>query len=223
MNNSQTLPRSATILIVDDHPLIREGLSLRIARHPEFQVCGEAEGVNDAMVLVKAKNPDLVIVDLLLKDSHGLDLIKQIKAWNDKIVMLVSSMYDEAMYAERVLRAGASGYINKHEMPELVIDAIRQVLQGKIFLSAEMGTRLMRRATVKGEAADQSPLSILSDRELEVFHLIGQGITTRAIATQLHLSIKTIETHRENIKAKLGIKNGAELTRQAIQWMLENG
>ncbi len=215
--------RAVKILIVDDHPLVREGLAARIARQPDLEVCGEAEDVNDAFEIVKASNPDLVIVDLSLKTGQGLELIKKIKARNEHTKMLVSSMYDESLYAERALRAGASGYINKQEVSEKVIDAIRQVLAGKMYLSAKMTERLLHRAVGSPPQLVQSPIETLSDRELEVFKMIGKGLTTRQIANDLHLSVKTVETHRENIKAKLDIPNSAELGRQAVQWVMENG
>jgi DNA-binding NarL/FixJ family response regulator len=217
-----TTQKPASVLIVDDHPLVREGLALQIGRHRDLLVCGQAESVDEAMALVKSSRPDLVIVDLTLKESNGLDLLKQIKAWDDKIRMVVLSAHDGAHYAQRALRAGATGYINKHEMPELIIDAIRKVLAGEVFLGPQAAGLLKRRSAGNGEPMDHSPPLVLSDRELEVFRLIGDGITTRAIAGQLQLSVKTIETHRENIKAKLGLKNGTELGRLAVQWMLEN-
>jgi DNA-binding NarL/FixJ family response regulator len=211
------------ILIVDDHPLVREGLASRITRQPDMEICGEAADVNEALALVKTTNPDLVIVDLSLRLSHGTDLIKQVKARGEGTKMLVSSMYDESLYAERVLRAGAMGYINKQEMPEKVIEAIRQVLAGKVYLSPSMTDRLLSRAIGKTGEIERSPIEKLSNRELEIFRLIGRGLTTRQIAKDLHLSVKTVETHRENIKSKLSVSNSAELSRQAVQWVLENG
>lgn len=212
------------ILIVDDHPIVREGLAARIARQPDLVVCGEAEDVADALELVKTARPDLIIVDLSLKSGQGLDLIKKITARDEKIKILVSSMYDETLYAERALRAGALGYINKQELSDKIIEAIRHVLDGKIYLSAAMTERLLHRAV--GAAApqlQQSPVETLSNRELEIFKMIGQGRTTRQIAGEVHLSIKTVETHRENIKSKLNVPNGAELSREAVQWVIENG
>jgi DNA-binding NarL/FixJ family response regulator len=214
--------RAVKILIVDDHPIVREGLAARIARQPDLTVCGEAEDVADALELVKTAGPDLIIVDLSLKTGQGLDLIKKIKARGDNTKMLVSSMYDESLYAERALRAGAMGYINKQEMSEKIIDAIRHVLDGKIYLSPQMTERLLQRAVGTATQLTQSPTEALSDRELEVFTFIGQGKTTRQIAGELHLSVKTIETHRENIKSKLNIPNSAELSREAVRWVMEN-
>jgi DNA-binding NarL/FixJ family response regulator len=214
--------KASKILIVDDHPMVREGLLARISRQPDLEVCGEAVDVAGALEQVKTTSPDLVVVDISLKGGNGIDLIKRIKARNDGTRMLVSSMYEEALYAERAMRAGAMGYINKQEMAEKVVQAIRRVLGGKMYLSPQMTEHMLRRALGGGDA-DSSPIESLSDREIEIFTLIGRGRTTREIAEELHLSVKTVETHRENIKAKLGIKNSAELGRQAVQWVLENG
>ena len=208
---------------MDDHPIVREGLAARIARQPDLSVCGEAEDVADALELVKTTRPDLVIVDLSLKSGQGLDLIKRIPACSENTKTLVSSMYDESLYAERALRAGALGYVNKQEMSEKIIEAIRHVLTGKIYLSPTMTERLLHRAVGSPPQLAQSPIETLSDRELEIFKMIGQGKTTRQIAGDLHLSIKTVETHRENIKSKLNILNAAELSRAAVQWVMENG
>ena len=221
--NRTTSKKAVKILIVDDHPIVREGLAARIARQPDLEVCGEAEDVNDAFEKVKATDPDLVVIDLSLKSGSGLDLIKKIKARSDRIKMLVSSMHDETLYAERALRAGAMGYINKQEMSEKVLEAIRQVLEGKMYLSPQMTERLLQRAVGTTPQLTQSPIETLSNRELEIFQMIGNGLATRQIATELHLSVKTVETHRENIKSKLNLSSSTELTREAVQWVLENG
>ena len=224
MNDTKNAtPKSVRIVIVDDHPIVREGLAARINRQPDLQVCGEAEDVPTAIEIIKSTRPDLVIVDMSLKAGHGLDLIKKIKSRAEDVKMLVSSMYDESLYAERALRAGAQGYINKQEMSEKIIDAIRHVLEGKIYLSQAMTERLLQRAVGAAPELKQSPIETLSDRELEIFKMIGKGMTTRTIANELHLSVKTVETHRENIKGKLNIPNSAELSREAVQWVMENG
>ena len=215
--------KTVKVLIVDDHPIVREGLAARIARQPDMTVCGEAEDVADALELVKTTQPDLIIVDLSLKSGQGIDLIKKVKARSEDTKMLVSSMYDESLYAERALRAGALGYINKQEMSDKIVDAIRQVMDGKIYLSPPMTERLLQRAVGSAPELIASPIESLSDRELEIFKMIGTGKTTRLIAGELHLSVKTVETHRENIKAKLDIPNSAELSREAVQWVMENG
>jgi DNA-binding NarL/FixJ family response regulator len=219
----ELINKTVKILIVDDHPIVREGLAARLARQPDFEVCGEAEDVVDAIEKVKSTRPHIVIVDLSLKSGQGLDLIKRIKALDLNTKMLVSSMYDESLYAERSLRAGAMGYVNKQEVSEKIIDAIRQVIDGKIYLSPRMTERLLQRAVGSMPQLVQSPFETLTDRELEIFKMIGKGMTTRQIANDLHLSVKTVETHRENLKGKLNLPNSAELGREAVQWVMENG
>jgi len=211
------------ILIVDDHPLMREGLAARIGPQSDMTVCGEAASVDEAFAQVKATSPDLVIVDIALADSHGIDLIKDVKARFPSIKMLVISAYDESLYAERALRAGAHGYINKREVQEKVLDALRCVLDGQRYLSPRMTQKLVGQAIVGRDSTHSDPVQRLSDRELEVFELIGQGKTTGAIAQQLLLSVHTIDTHREKLRHKLGVKNSAELMQRAVQWILENG
>lgn len=210
------------ILVVDDHPIVRRGLRQLFGDETDLEVVGEAEDSVAAMEQLQAVNPDLVIVDLSLKNGHGLELIPQIKAKYGRVKMLVSSMHDESLFAERVLRAGASGYISKQESPAELIQAIRQVLRGDIYLSSRMSNRLLGRI-VGGKTLENDPIGSLSDRELQVFEMIGQGLRTKQIAQKLDLSPKTIEAHRENMKAKLNLKSGAELSRHATQWVLENG
>ena len=221
--NANESRRKVKILIVDDHPIVREGLAARLACQPDLIVCGEAEDVADALELVKTTQPDLMIVDLSLKSGQGLDLIKKVKARFENTKMLVSSMYDESLYAERALHAGALGYINKQEISDKIVDAIRQVMDGKIYLSLPMTERLLQRAIGGSPQTVQSPMETLSDRELEVFKMIGAGKITRHIAGELHISVKTVETHRENIKTKLDLANSTELSRAAVQWVIENG
>lgn len=212
----------ARILLVDDHALMRRGLSALIGDQPDLVVCGEAADGVEGMARLASLNPDLVVVDISLKTGHGLDLIRQIRARDGRARILVLSMHDEKLFAERALRAGAMGYVNKEEAPGKVIDAIRQVLAGKVALSPALTERLLQRATGSGETNIRLPSECLSDRELTVFQMIGQGLPTREIAARLQLSIKTVETYREHIKAKLGLKNSAELSRHAAQWVMEN-
>lgn len=216
-------PRAARILIVDDHPMVREGLAARISTQSDLHICGETDNIRDALLLVDQQRPDLAIIDISLKDGHGLDLIKQIRLRDERVKMLVSSMHEESLFAERALRAGAMGYINKQEAPEKVIDAIRQILEGKMVFSSRMTEQILHRAVGRPTPGNPSPIAGLTDRELEVFELIGRGLTTRKIANQLGLSVHTIETHREKIKSKLKLKNSAELGRHALQWILESG
>ncbi len=220
---TKSTDRRIRILIVDDHPLVRSGLGELISADPDLEVCGEASDANEAMQQIAATKPDLMVVDISLKTGNGIDLIKRVKAKQLGIKMLVSSMHDESLYAERSLSAGAMGYISKQEATEKVIEAIHQVLNGQVYLSAEMSGRLLHRMVSGSAALEQSPIETLSDRELQVFEQIGQGFTTRQIAGGLHLSVKTIETYRENIKNKLSLKNTSELSRHAVQWVIENG
>lgn len=209
------------ILIVDDHPLVRTGFVQLISDEPDLEVCGEAADEGQALQLVDTCRPDLVIIDLSLAGGSGMNLIERIKARNDRVSMLVVSMHDESLFAERVLAAGALGYLNKQEASTNIIKAIRRVLDGRVFLSAELTERMLDGLTGMVNAQGQSPMQRLSNRELEVFELIGRGMTTGKIADHLKLSIKTIETHRENIKKKLGLPSGQDLTRRAMHWFIE--
>jgi len=210
------------VLIVDDHPMMRDGLNLRISSQADMEVCGEAATEDEAMELAKQLCPDLVIIDISLKSGNGIELIKRLRALNSSIKMLVVSAFQESLYAERAMRVGALGYLNKQESNEKVTDAIRIVSKGERYASDELTKRLVAQA-LGNRSPTQNPLEQLTDRELEIFRLIGGGLTTGAIAAQLYLSTHTIDTHRENIKRKLRAKNGAELSRQAIQSMLESG
>ena len=208
------------VLIVDDHPLVREGLIVRISAQPDLEVCGEASEVDQALSLTSTTRPALVIVDLALKGSNGLDLIKKVRASEVSPKILVVSAYDEVFFAERALRAGAQGYINKQEAQGSIIDAIRTLLRGELYLSLNMTQRLTDQALFGSRAS--RGIEGLSDRELEIFELIGRGYATRLIAEQLHLSIHTIESHREKIRTKLRLRNSTELLQSAVQWVLEN-
>ena len=221
-NERRSNARARRVLIVDDHPVVRQGVAMLIAQEPDLEVCGEAEGLVDAMRLFNETSPHLVIIDISLKDGSGVELVKEIRARNANTKMLVSSMHDEELFAERMLRAGAHGYVHKQEATDKIIDAARQVLQGRIYLSEMMSERLLHRIVSNTESEARSPIESLSDRELEVFEMIGRGLTTRQIASRLDLSPKTIETYRENIKMKLDLKNSTALTKHAVQWMLEN-
>ena len=211
------------VMIVDDHPVVRQGLRLLLEREPDLAVVAEAEGVTEAFTRFKEVRPDLVIIDLSLKDGSGIELIKEIHASDPDTHMLVSSMHDESLFAERVLRAGAKGFISKQEATASIVEAARQVLGGRVYLSPSMSDQMLHRLVSNDDdAVDKSPIESLSDRELEVFEMIGQGLTTRQIAAKLDLSPKTVETYRENIKSKLSLANGTALTRHAVQWLLEN-
>jgi DNA-binding NarL/FixJ family response regulator len=216
--------KRARVLIVDDHPAVREALALRIGRQPDLEVCGEAADMSDALRLVTDTRPDVAVVDISLKTGNGIDLIKRIKDRNDRIRMLVWSMHSESLYAERALRAGALGYINKDQATDKIIEAIRRVLVGKVWLSAALAERVLQRAVGGGrKEVTRSPLDVLADRELEVFRLIGEGVKTADIAERLHLSVKTIETYRDRIRQKLDLDDGTKLVHYATQWVVENG
>ncbi|MCA9062314.1 MAG: response regulator transcription factor [Planctomycetaceae bacterium] len=214
--------RPARILIVDDHPLVREGLAARIALHPDLEVCGEAASEDEAIALVAQTGPDLVLVDIALQSGHGIDLVKQIKKRHPSVKMLVVSGFQESLYAERSLRAGALGYLNKQESNEKVIAAIHTVLRGERFVGADLSRRLISQA-LGGADATKPPIERLTNRELEIFRMIGEGRASGMIAETLFLSPHTVDTHRENIKRKLGLNNAGELSRAAVQWLLENG
>jgi DNA-binding NarL/FixJ family response regulator len=215
--------KAVRILIVDDHPVVREGLAVRIARQPDLEICGEAASISEALAQIDEKDPDVAIIDLSLKEGDGLDLIRRIRARNSRVCMLVWSMYPETMFADRALSAGAMGYINKQEATSRIMEAIRCVSSGRVYLSGPMADRLLQRSIGGGLSIGPAPIESLSDRELEVFRLIGEGRTTAEVAAQLHRSMHTIETYRQRIKTKLGIRNAAELARAAVQWVLENG
>lgn len=221
MNTSnQSNLQAARILIVEDHPVVRRGLVELINAEPDLKVCGEADDAPAAVQLLGQTHPDLVMIDISLKRGNGIDLVKQIKARDSQVKLLVTSVHDESLYAERALRAGAMGYVNKSEPIPTILNAIRQVLRGRIFLSMPMVNRMLQSPTP--EAIEESPISSLSDRELQVFELISRGLTTREIASKLLLSIKTIETHRDHIRMKLKLKNSTELIHHAVQWFLES-
>jgi len=210
------------IVIVDDHPMMRDGLTMRILSQSDLDVCGQAATQDEAIELVKDFNPDLVLIDISLKSGNGIELVKRIRLLNTTTKMLMVSAFQESLYAERALRAGALGYLNKQETNEKLIEAIRTVLRGETFVSPDTTQRLVSQVLGKKPLAND-PLAVLTDRELEIFRLIGAGFSTSAIAHQLFLSIHTVDTHRENLKKKLGVKSGAELNLKAIHSMLESG
>ncbi|MBE0543174.1 MAG: response regulator transcription factor [Verrucomicrobia bacterium] len=207
------------ILIVDDHPMMRQGLAQLINSEPDLVVCREADTARQAFEFVRREQPDLAIVDISLPDKNGLELIKDMHALYPALPMLVVSMHDESLYAQRVLRAGGRGYVMKQEGGKKLMEAIRQVLAGQISVSEKMSARILEIFSGSGRDPGGSPLGRLSDREFEVFQLIGQGKGTREIAAHLRLSVKTVEVHRANIKGKLDLKSATELVRSAVRWM----
>ncbi len=218
---SKELGRKKKVLIVDDHPLYREGLSQFINHENDLEVAGHCASADEALQMIDRIKPDLVTIDISLKESNGMDLIKSINAKNKTLPMLALSMFDESLYAERVLHAGARGYVMKQEAVANVVAAIRKVMDGKIHLSEAMTERMLLKK-IEGVPENVSSIQTLSDRELEVFQLIGEGMPTSKIAKSLHLSVKTIETYRANIKTKLNLENNIELITHAVQW-IQNG
>ncbi|MBR9800726.1 MAG: response regulator [Rubinisphaera brasiliensis] len=213
--------KTVRILLVDDHPVVRQGLRMMIEREGDMQVCGEANGMAEAMKSYFENKPEVVVVDISLHNGSGIELVKELIAHEENLKILVCSMHDESLFADRALHAGAKGYINKEEAMDKLIDAIRRVAAGRVYLSDQMTDRMLCRQVGAGDERPKSALETLSDRELEVFEQIGHGVTTRQIAEKLHLSPKTVETYRENIKHKLNLANATELTQHAVQWVLE--
>jgi len=207
------------ILIVDDHPLIRDGLKTRLAARSTWTICGEAEMPTEAIRLVREMAPTVVIIDLSLKDGNGLELIKQIAAMNNAPRMLVCSMHDENLYAQRAIHAGALGFLHKQRASDQIVEAIERVLEGKLFVSDEIMQRVLKRA-VRG--AESNPIEELTDQELQVFEAIGSGMSVSRIGATLFLSPKTVETYRDRIKRKLNLRNAAELLRYAVKWTTEH-
>ena len=203
---------------MDDHPIVRQGLALLINREPDLAVCGDAEEAGSAMRRIGELKPDLIVVDISLSGPDGLDLLKNIRALDPNLPVLILSMFDESLYAERSLNAGASGYIMKQEATERVLVAIRRILGGEIYVSDRMASRMLHRFVGGSRVGQPSPIAGLSDRELEVFRLIGEGHGTRQIAEDLHISMKTVETYQAHIKEKLLLKNARELVQRAIEW-----
>jgi len=215
-------PAKKRLLIVDDHPMMRQGLAQLINNEPDLAVCWEADNAGQAIDVASQSQPDLVLADISLPDKSGLELIKDIHALRPGTLILVVSMHDETLYAERVLRAGARGYIMKQEGGKKLMAAIRKVLAGQIYVSEKMSARILEFFSGhRAEAA--SPIEKLSDREFEVFQLIGRGKGTREIADYLHLSIKTVEVHRGKIKEKLKLKSATDLVREAVRWTEAQG
>lgn len=207
------------ILIVDDHPILRKGLAMVINQEQDLVVAGEAENAQAALKMIDSVNPDLAIVDLSLPGIDGIELIKTMKLKYKDLPSLVVSMHDESIYAERALRAGARGYIMKQEAVEKVLVAIRRVVKGEIFVSDKITTKMLETLILSDDKKVSSPVDLLSNRELTVFRLIGQGFKTSQIASELHLSVKTVESYRSHIKDKLKLDTGTDLMKYAIQWM----
>ncbi len=214
------MDKTTRVMIVDDHPLVRDGLAFRINLQVGMAVVAQAEGQDDALSLLRDIAVDVVLVDISLKTGNGIELIKRIRAMYPDIRILVLSGFDESLYGERSLRAGAQGYLNKQLSSEKLIEAIETVVRGRRYVSAALADRLVSKALCE-KADASSAIDTLSDRELQVLQMIGDGLTTGTIAQRLHVSPHTIDTHRENLKRKLGVNNAAELSRLAVQWVLQ--
>jgi DNA-binding NarL/FixJ family response regulator len=212
--------KKTRVLVVDDHPIVRQGLTLLINREPDLSVCGEAEDARMAMQSITTTQPDILVVDISLNGPDGLDLLKDIRARHPDLPVLILSMHDESIYAERALRAGAQGYIMKQEATEKVLVALRRILSNEIYVSERISNRMLQRYIGSPTEGRPSSIADLTDRELEVFRLIGEGHSTRQIAEQLHISVKTVESYQAHIKEKLSLRSARELVQHAIQWTI---
>jgi len=212
--------KKSRVFIVDDHPIVRKGLSLYINGQADMMACGDAPGGLDTLKMIEACRADFVMLDISLSGPDGIELLKILREKTPDLPVLVFSLHDESIYAERALRAGANGYITKHEPTERVVGAIRHILRGEVYLSDQLTNRVLQHFINGPSTPKDPPLDDLSDRELEVFRLIGDGHGTRQIATELHISVKTVESYQAHIKAKLSLRNARELVQHAIEWSL---
>jgi DNA-binding NarL/FixJ family response regulator len=217
------MTKQIRVLLVDDHPIVRQGLARLISQEADLEVCGEAGDVPTAVQLVGDLSPDVVVADLSLKEGSGIDLIKTLRSQSSDVAVLVLTMHEESFYAERALRAGARGYLTKQEASEKILTAIRQVFDGELYVSDRLSPKLLQRLITGAPNSDDPLVSRLSDRELQVFLFIGEGRGTQEIADQLHLSVKTIETYRANLKQKLELRDARELVQYAIRWVVIHG
>jgi DNA-binding NarL/FixJ family response regulator len=219
--------RARRVLIVDDHPIVRQGLRRVMENEEDLTVCGEAETVRDARIAIKDLTPDVMIADISLKQGDGIELVRDVRAHHPQLPILVLSMHDETIYAERMLAAGANGYIMKQAASEQFLIALRRVLDGGIYVSEAVGNNMIQKFAAGGSYISANPIDRLSNRELQILHMIGKGMSTRETAHSLNLSIKTVESHRQRIKRKLNLSTGTQLVQYAINWFssrkLEDG
>jgi DNA-binding NarL/FixJ family response regulator len=208
------------VLIVDDHPIVRQGLAQLINQESDFVVCGDAGDIPQALQAIEESKPDVIIVDISLGHTSGIRLIEDLSHNFPELSILALSMHDESIYAERCLKAGAKGYIMKQEPPEKVVSALRKILEGDIYISDKLGTKLLHKFVTKRADTSGSPVELLSNRELEVFQLVGQGLKTRKIAEELNLSVKTVETYIDHIKKKMNFDDSRDLFLHAVQWTM---
>ena len=218
MTHAEGITKKSKVFVVDDHPIVRQGLALLINRENDLTVCGEAEDAQTAMQLVTTAKPDILVVDISLNGPDGLDLLKEVRTRYPELPVLILSMHDESIYAERALRAGAQGYIMKQEATEKVLVALRRILSREIYVSERISNRMLQRYIGNRSAGQPASVADLTDRELEVFRLIGEGHSTRQIAEELHISVKTVESYQAHIKEKLSLRSARELVQHAIQW-----
>lgn len=212
------MPAKKKIYIVDDHPLMRKGMAMTLDNSVEFSVCGQSESAEEALSEIPSLKPDACVVDISLPGMNGIELVKNLLAQLPDMKILVVSRHDEELYAERAIRAGAKGYVMKLEAGDVLVTAVRQIMNGGIYLSDKIGSQLIMKIA-SGQSTGDNPLEILSDRELEVFELTGKGESTKEIAQRLHVSVKTIDTYRARIKDKMQLKTANELMRRAVQWV----
>lgn len=220
MNQTGVAAKKSRVFVVDDHPIVRQGLAMLVNQEPDLTVCGEAEDAQTAMQAVMATKPDILVLDISLNGPDGLDLLKNVRMRLPNLPVLVLSMHDESIYAERALRAGAQGYIMKQEATDKVLVALRRILGREIYVSERIANRMLQHYIGNSAAGKPSSIADLSDRELEVFRLIGEGHSTRRIAEELHISIKTVESYQAHIKDKLSLHSARELVQHAIQWTI---
>ena len=220
MSQNGSTNKKSRVLVVDDHPIVRQGLALLINREDDLTVCGEAQDAHAAMQAIASVKPDILIVDISLNGPDGLDLLKDVRMRHPELPVLILSMHDESVYAERALRAGAQGYIMKQEATEKVLVAVRRILSHEIYISERIANRMLQRYIGNRGAGRPSSIANLTDRELEVFRLIGEGHSTRQIAEELHISVKTVESYQAHIKEKLSLRSARELVQHAIQWSI---
>jgi DNA-binding NarL/FixJ family response regulator len=218
MDQTGVATKKSKVFVVDDHPIVRQGLALLINREADLAVCGEAEDAHAAVQAVAATKPDILVVDISLNGPDGLGLLKDVRMRYPELPVLILSMHDESIYAERALRAGAQGYIMKQEATEKVLVALRRILSGEIYVSERIANRMLQRYIGSPSGGRPASIADLTDRELEVFRLIGEGHTTRQIAEELHISVKTVESYQAHIKEKLSLRSARELVQHAIQW-----
>jgi DNA-binding NarL/FixJ family response regulator len=217
-DGSSVAAKKKTVFVVDDHPIVRQGLTLLINQEADLAVCGEAEEMHSALPAIQSARPDILIVDISLNGPDGLELLKNVRITSPRLPVLILSMHDESIYAERALRAGANGYIMKQEATEKVLVALRRILSGEIYVSDRIANSMLRHYVRGANPSEHSSVSDLTDRELEVFRLIGEGHGTRQIAETLHLSVKTVESYQAHIKEKLSLRSARELVQHAVQW-----